>query len=216
MQSKRCGSARYACSAVLLELKQLAHAFSIRSLNRRSGAPVIGGSANSPSFSLCHFYRVNFKTDLKAAANRAENGRQVIHARIALGRQHTLQALAGLICQFGQLLESERRIHEVTKNETCRLRFVTQKQCCSLIEKCFCELRIALDAFNHCLLEIASECHIDHLFRFPALSCFATSALMLRVGLAAATADASQVKLHPIARKSDVGLGQADGIDHIL
>src|ERR1022692_1850653 len=106
MQSKRCGSARIACSAVLLELKQLAHAFSIRSLNRRSGAPVIGGSANSPSFSLCHFYRVNFNTDLKAAANRAENGRQVIHARIALGRQHTLQALAGLICQFGQLLES--------------------------------------------------------------------------------------------------------------
>jgi hypothetical protein len=44
--------------------------------------------------------------DLKPRAHGPENGRKVVHAGIAFGRKHPVQAFAGLGRQRGQLLKA--------------------------------------------------------------------------------------------------------------
>src|SRR5271167_4520159 len=80
-----------------------------------------------------------------------------------------MKALTRHGCYLGQSLKAQGCIHEIAQNETCRLRFTTQKQSCRLIEKRFSERGIALDSSNDCLLEISSKRHGHYLFRFLAL-----------------------------------------------
>src|SRR5450631_2313880 len=72
--------------------------------------------------------------------------------------------------QLGQLFKAQSGIHEIAQNETRRLRLATQKQRCRLIQERSSERGIALNSSNDCLLEITSERHGHHLFRFLALS----------------------------------------------
>ena len=50
------------------------------------------------------------------AAHGAEDRRKVIHARVALRREHAVQALTRNIRQFCELLESQGRIDEISEN----------------------------------------------------------------------------------------------------
>src|ERR1700676_3117970 len=70
---------------------------------------------------------------------------------------------------LGEPFKAQGRVHEIAQNETCRLRFSTQKQRCRLVQERFRERGIALDSSNDCLLEIASKRHFPYLFRFLAL-----------------------------------------------
>lgn len=63
-------------------------------------------------------------------------------------------------------LIGEFYVGEIAQNESCRLRFVTQKQSCGFVEECSSEHGAALDPGNDCPLEIASKRHGYHLFRF--------------------------------------------------
>ena len=63
-------------------------------------------NCNSPHFNL----------NIQAGTHRAENSREVVHAGIALRRQHAMQALAGLVGQRGQLLKTDGSVHEVAQN----------------------------------------------------------------------------------------------------
>src|SRR5216684_993267 len=120
---------------------------------------------------------MNSKSHFQTAANRAENGGQVIHARIAFGREHAMQALTGSFGHFCKLLETKRCIHKVSKNNARRFRFVTEKQSCGLIQECFGESRISLDPSHYGFLEITSERHVNYLLRFSALLAAALGAL---------------------------------------
>src|ERR1700676_2774926 len=70
---------------------------------------------------------------------------------------------------LGEPLKAQGRVHEIAQNETCRLRFATQKQRCRLVQERLSERRITLDPSNDGLLEIASQRHGLYLFRFLAL-----------------------------------------------
>jgi len=59
-------------------------------------------------------------------------------------------------------LETVRRIDEVSKNNSRRFRFVTEKQSCSLIQERFGERRISLDPSHDGFLEIATELHVTY------------------------------------------------------
>jgi len=71
----------------------------------------------------------------------------------------------GLI--FMSRLETERRVHQVSKNNARSFSFVTEKQSCSLNQERFGERRISLDPSHDGFLEIASERHANYLLRFP-------------------------------------------------
>ena len=70
-----------------------------------------------------------------------------------------MKALTWHGCYLGQSFKAQGSIHEIAQNESCRLRFVTQKQSCSLVEECSSERGVALDSGNDCLLEIARKRH---------------------------------------------------------
>src|SRR3984957_2415119 len=112
---------------------------------------------------------MGFKLHFEAFSYCVENRRQVIHARIAFGRQHPMKALTRHGGYLGQSFKSQGCIHKIAQNETCRLRLATQKQSCRLIKERFSERGIALYSSNDCLLEITSQRHGHYLFRFLAL-----------------------------------------------
>ena len=88
-----------------------------------------------------------------------------------------MQTLAGSFSHFRKLLETERCIHKVSKNNARRFGFVTEKQSCSLIQECFGESRISLDPSHYGFLEITSERRVNYLLRFSALLAAAFGAL---------------------------------------
>src|SRR5271154_5626786 len=88
-----------------------------------------------------------------------------------------MQALAGSFGHFCKLLETERCIHQVSKNNARRFRFITEKQSCSFIQERFGERRISFDPSHHRFLEITSERHVHYLLRFSALLAAALEAL---------------------------------------
>src|SRR5450631_148104 len=120
---------------------------------------------------------MNFKCHFQTAAYRSENGGQVIHARIAFGREHAMQALTGSFGHFCELLETKRCIHKISKNNARRFRFITEKQSHSLIQERFGERWISFDPSHHSFLEITSERHVNYLLRFSALRAAALGAL---------------------------------------
>src|SRR5258706_7218 len=71
---------------------------------------------------------------------------------------------------FISRLETERHIHQISKNNTRRFRFITAVQSCSLIQERFGERRISLDPSHDSFLEVASERHVNYLPRFPGLA----------------------------------------------
>src|ERR1035441_678163 len=127
----------------------------------RTGTPKKHPATSVRAALRCDANGMSSKSNLKAAANRSEYGGQIVHARIALWREHAMQALAGCSGYFRQLLEAERRIYEVAKNDARRFRFVAQEQRCSLVEERFGECRISLNPSHYGFLEITSECHVD-------------------------------------------------------
>ena len=70
-----------------------------------------------------------------------------------------MQALAGFVCQFGKVLETDRRIDEVAKNEAGRIRLATEKERGGFIEKRLGKLWVSLNALNDGLLEITGQRH---------------------------------------------------------
>jgi hypothetical protein len=58
---------------------------------------------------------------------RCCSAREGIHAWIAFGRQHSMQALTRHGRQLGQLLEAQGCIHEIARNETRRFWLATQE-----------------------------------------------------------------------------------------
>ena len=49
--------------------------------------------------------------------NRIKNTGEVVHARIAGGRQHAVETLAGFVGQLGKLFKAHGCIDEVTQNK---------------------------------------------------------------------------------------------------
>ena len=105
------------------------------------------------TFTLCRLHGTHLQVNFQATADGAENSRQVIHARIAFGRQHAVQTLAGQVGQFRKLLEAECCVNEVAKNETCRFRFISKKQRRRLIQQRLRKRWIALNPRNDGFLE---------------------------------------------------------------
>ena len=86
------------------------------------------------------------------AANGAENRGQVVHARIAPGRKHAVQALARNVRQLREQLESHRCIDEIAQNHPCSLGLSADKQRGSLIKEFLGECRVTLNSSDDCLL----------------------------------------------------------------
>jgi hypothetical protein len=55
-----------------------------------------------------------------------------------------------------KLFEAERRIHQVSKNNACHFRFITEKQSCSLIQERFGEGSVSFDPSHYGFLEFTS------------------------------------------------------------
>jgi hypothetical protein len=70
---------------------------------------------------------------------------------------------------FGEPFKTERRVHKIAQNETCRLWFASQKQGCRLVQERLSERRIPFDPSNYGLLEISCKCHGLYLLRFLSL-----------------------------------------------
>jgi hypothetical protein len=49
-------------------------------------------------------------------------------------------------------------------DEACRFGLAAQEQGYRFVQERLGEFRIALDALDHCLPEVAGECHVDYLF----------------------------------------------------
>ena len=64
----------------------------------------------------------------KPLANCAEDRSQIVHARIALLRKHAVQALAWAIGFVGQILEPDRGIDQVTKDQARNVRFAVEEK----------------------------------------------------------------------------------------
>lgn len=108
---------------------------------------------------LGRFDRMNIEGKVEPVPHGTEDGGKVVHTRIPPRRQHAMQALARLLCDLGELLESDRGVDKIAKNEPCSFRFAAQKQGCRFIEKRLGKLRIALNTLNDGLLEVAGQCH---------------------------------------------------------
>ncbi len=65
-----------------------------------------------------------------------------------------MQALAGLVGKFGQILEANRCVDEVTKNKSSRIRFSTKKERGCFIKKRFGKVWITSNALDNGLFEI--------------------------------------------------------------
>src|SRR5487761_1922714 len=121
---------------------------------------------------LRHFlqvHRMGLEANFETLPYCVKNCCQVIHARIAFGRQHPMETLARRGRYLGQPFKAKSRIHEIAQNETRRLRLTTQKKRCRLIQERLRERGIPLDASDNCLLKITSKRHCRYLFRFLAL-----------------------------------------------
>jgi hypothetical protein len=55
-----------------------------------------------------------------------------------------------------KLFEAELRIHQVSKNNARRFRFITEKQSCGLIQERFGEGRVSFDPSYYGFLEFTS------------------------------------------------------------
>ena len=87
-------------------------------------------NSESATVALRHFPqidRLGLDAHFETLPQGAEDCGQVIHARIALGRQHSMQALAGHIGELGQLLEPQGCIHKIAQNEPRSLWLATQE-----------------------------------------------------------------------------------------
>ena len=121
---------------------------------------MIAAGAKRPR--LRGFDRMNFERDLQPMTHGPENRGEVVHARIPSGREHSMQAFARRFGHLGELLESDGGVDQVTENEAGRFRFTAQKQRRRFVEKCLGKLRIARDALDDGLLEVASKCHMGN------------------------------------------------------
>jgi len=59
----------------------------------------------------------NVEVHLESSLDRAKNGGQVVHPRVATRRQHPMQALDGLVSQHGERVKANRCVHEVSQDE---------------------------------------------------------------------------------------------------
>lgn len=95
---------------------------------------------------------------MQACAHDAQDRGKVVHARIARGRAHAVQALARLGRHYGELLETDRGIDEIAQNQPRGLRFAIQEQRGCLVEQRLRERGIPIDAFGERSPEIACQC----------------------------------------------------------
>lgn len=103
---------------------------------------------------------VDFQTHAEALTNGAEDRGKVVHARIAFRRQHPVQALAWLVGDFSKLLEAKSCVDQIAQDEARRFRLTVQEQSGRLVQQALGKSRIALDTLDHCVLEVASQCHL--------------------------------------------------------
>lgn len=90
--------------------------------NGVAGVCGVGGAACSVGF---HY--LSAKRYFEALAHRTKNGGEVVHAWVALLREHPVKTL-GWLGRFGRKrFEAHRGVHYVPKNETCGLRLSVQK-----------------------------------------------------------------------------------------
>lgn len=82
---------------------------------------------------------VYFESHAEALTHGAEDRGQVVHARVALGRQHAVQALARLVGHFGKLLEAEGCVDQVAQDEACGFRLAVQEQRGRFVQQCLGE-----------------------------------------------------------------------------
>lgn len=73
-----------------------------------------------------------------------------------LGDNMRCKLLLGFFGYFGKLLESDGGVNQVAEYEPSRFRLAAQKRVCRFIKKGFGKLRIAFNALNDGLLEVAS------------------------------------------------------------
>ena len=71
-----------------------------------------------------------------------------------------MQAFTRRLGHLGELFEPDGGVDQVAENEAGRIRLTAQKQRCRFIEKRLGKLRIARNALNDGLLEVASQCHV--------------------------------------------------------
>jgi len=86
-------------------------------------------------------------------------------------------ALAGLGGHGSKLLAADRRVDQVSQDQARCFGLAVEEQDSSFVEQCLRERRLALDPFDHGLLEIMRQCHETRLFLFSALA-FITRAFL--------------------------------------
>jgi hypothetical protein len=96
----------------------------------------------------------------------ANDAEEVLGVWISSRRQHAVQALAGFFDLERELLESNRRIDEVTQHRLSRCNVAGKVGVDRLCEQRLAELWIALRPRQDRLLEISSECHSPCLHPF--------------------------------------------------
>src|SRR3546814_11634618 len=96
-------------------------------------------------------YTTLFRSQL--LAHSAENRGEIVHAWIALFRQHPVKALARTARFHSQCLEAQRSVDEIAQDQPRGMRFAVEEQRRSLIKQRLGEGGIAARAFLDRFLE---------------------------------------------------------------
>ena len=73
------------------------------------------------------------QADVKPLPHCQKNGSEVVHAGVTSGRQHPMQAFAGLGGKCRKLLEADGSVDQVTQDQTGGPGFAVEKQSGGLI-----------------------------------------------------------------------------------
>src|SRR5215471_7386530 len=99
----------------------------------------------------------------RAPRGAPEDRGQIVHARVPLFRQHSVQALRGPCDLECQPFEADGSVDEIAQDQPGHLWFTVEEQGRSLIEQCFGKIGIALHSFYDRLFEIAGQSHLVYL-----------------------------------------------------
>lgn len=102
---------------------------------------------------------MNLDIYAQLGADHGEDGCQVVHAGVAAGGEHAVQAFAGLGGLAGELLEAYSCVDQIAKDNASGFRLAIQEQGGRLVEEGLGKSGITLRTFCDGFFEATGESH---------------------------------------------------------
>lgn len=99
--------------------------------------------------------RVRRQIDLKLFAHCPKNGRQVVHVGVTRGREHPVQAFAGLGRKRRQLLKPEGGVDQVAQYQSGGFGLAIEKQGGRLVQERLRKCGVTLHTLGYRVFEVS-------------------------------------------------------------